>query len=97
MKTTLVLTATSLLVSGAYAQSQLQEAAPQFNSRPQIVAESMKDARPRGFVPINDGSTANGAGSGVMKPGKAALTGQHYADAREARPHRLPLQGGTPK
>lgn len=97
MKTTLVLAAASLLVSSAYAQGRSQEAAPQFDSRPQIVAESLKSMRPGRAVPINDGSTANGAGSGVMKFGPAAVIGQHYADAREARPHRLPLQGGTPK
>jgi len=97
MKTTLALVAASLLVSVAYAQGQSPEAAPQFDSKPQIVAESAKDARPRGVVPINDGSTGNGAGSGLMKPDKAAQTGQSLADAREARPHQHPLQGGTPQ
>ncbi|KPU95661.1 hypothetical protein APR50_09945 [Variovorax paradoxus] len=97
MKNTLVFVAASLLLSGAYAQSQSQEAAPPFDSRPQLVAESLKNVRPRGVVvQITDGSTAEGSGSGLMKVDKAALAGQHFADAREARPHQLPMQGGTP-
>ncbi|VTU31406.1 hypothetical protein SRS16CHR_04872 [Variovorax sp. SRS16] len=97
MKNTLVFVAATLLLSGAYAQSRSQEAAPQFRSRPQLVAESLKSAKPRGIVQLNDGSTAAGAGSGVMKFGQAALKGQQFADAREARPHQLALQGGTPQ
>lgn len=97
MKNTLVFVAASLLLSGAYAQSRSPEAAPQFDSRPQLVAESLKNAKPRGVVPINDGSTAEGSGSGVMKFDTAETTGQRHADAREARPHQLPRQGGTPK
>lgn len=97
MKNTLVFIAASLLLSGAYAQIQSQEAAPQFDSRPQLVAESLKNAKPRGVVQINDGSTAEGSGSGVMKFDKTETTGQRFADAREARPHQLPMQGGTPK
>ncbi|MDN6887824.1 hypothetical protein ABL840_04520 [Variovorax sp. NFACC27] len=98
MKNTLVFIAASLLLSGAYAQSQSQEAAPQFDSRPQAVAESLKNAKPRGVVVrINDGSTAEGSGSGVMTFDRAETTGQRLADVREARPHQLPMQGGTPK
>lgn len=98
MKNTLVFVAASLLLSGAYAQSQSQEATPQFDSQPQIVAESLKNAKPRGIVvQINDGSTAEGSGSGVIKFDRAETTGQHLADSREARPHQLPMQGGTPK
>ncbi|MBN8756275.1 MULTISPECIES: hypothetical protein [Variovorax] len=97
MKNTLVFIAASLLLSGAYAQSQSQEAAPQFDSRPQTVAESLKNAKPRGVVQINDGSTAEGSGSGVMTFDRAETTGQRFADVREARPHQLPMQGGTPK
>jgi hypothetical protein len=97
MKNILVLVAASLLLSGAYAQSQSQEAAPQFDSRPQFAAESRMNARPHGIVQINDGGTAAGEGSGVTKFDQAALAAQRFADVLMARPHQVPMQGGTPQ
>ena len=98
MKTVLfALTAATLLMSGAYAQSRSAEAAPQFDTRPQIAAEQLKSAKRSGIAPIHDGSTADGEGSGVMEFDKAELVAQGSVDTRVAQPHQLPLLRGTPK
>ncbi|WP_454902712.1 cell envelope biogenesis protein TolA [Variovorax gossypii] len=89
--------ATTLLLSGAYAQSQSQEAVPPTNTKPQAVAEARKNAKPAGVVRIKDGSTAVGQGSGVRVTSKSEMAGESRKAAREARPHRDSTQGGTPQ
>ena len=97
MKKTLVAIATAVLFTGVYAQSHTQEAAPQTNTKSQAAAEARKNARPSGAKQIQDGSTAQGEGSGVRKTTKSEARGQDRKEAREALPHRDPSQGGTPK
>lgn len=97
MKKLLVAIGASILFSGAYAQSHTQEAAPQSNTKSQVAAEARKNAKPAGVKQIKDGSTAEGGGSGVKQTSKSEMAGQGRADAREARPHREPVLGGTPQ
>lgn len=97
MKKLLIAIGASLLFSSAYAQSHTQEAAPQTNTKSQVAAEARKSAKAAGVKQIKDGSTAEGQGSGVKQSSKSEMTGQGRAGAREARPHRDPVQGGTPK
>lgn len=97
MKKTLLAIATTVLFTGAYAQSHTQEAVPQTNTKPQAAAEARKSAKPAGVKQIQDGSTARGEGSGVNKTTKSEARGQDRKETREARPHRDPSQGGTPK
>lgn len=97
MKKLLIAIGASLLLSGAYAQSHTAEAVPQTNTKPQIAAEAKKSAKPTGAKQIMDGSTAEGQGSGMKKTTRPEATGQGRAAARETRPHRDPVQGGTPQ
>ncbi|KPV06480.1 hypothetical protein APR50_09765 [Variovorax paradoxus] len=98
LKSTLIGFGAAVLFSGAaIAQNHTSEAVPQTNTKPQIAAEAKKSAKPTGTKPIKDGSTAEGEGSGVKKTTRPEATGQGRAAAREARPHRDPGQGGTPK
>ena len=96
MKKLLIAIGAALLFSGVYAQSHTQEAAPQTNTKSQAAAEARKSAKPAGVKQIKDGS-AEGGGSGVKETSKSEMAGQGRAAAREARPHRDPVQGGTPK
>jgi hypothetical protein len=96
-KILLAIGTTTLLLSGAYAQSQTQEAAPQTNTKSQILAEARKNAKPTGVKQIKDGGTAVGQGSGVMGTSKSEMVGESRKAAREARPHRDSTQGGTPQ
>lgn len=89
--------AAALFSGAAVAQNHTSEAVPQTNTKPQIAAEAKKSTKPMGTKPIKDGSTAEGEGSGVKKTTKPEAAGQGKAAAREARPHRDPGQGGTPK
>lgn len=97
MKKILLTLASALLVTGAFAQNHTAEAVPQTNTKPQVAAEAKKKAKPAGVVPIKDGSTAEGEGSGIKKTTKPEMKGQDRAAVREAKPHRDPSQGGTPK
>lgn len=89
--------ATTLLLSGAYAQGQSQEAYPPTNTKSQTVAEARKNAKWPGAVQIKDGSTAVGQGSGVRETSKSEMVGENLKVAREARPHRDSTQGETPQ
>lgn len=86
-----------LLLGAATAQNHTAEAVPQTNTRPQIAAEAKKSTKPTGVTPIKDGSTAEGEGAGIKRTTRTEAAGQERAAAREARPHRDPTQGGTPK
>lgn len=97
MKKTLLTLASALLVTGAYAQNHTSESVPQTNTKPQLAAEAKKNAKPSGIAPIKDGSTAEGEGSGVKKTTKSEMKAQDRKAVREAKPHRDPSQGGTPK
>ena len=97
MKKAAIVVGTALLIPAVYAQSHTQEASPPTNTKPQVNAEARKNAKPVGAKQIRDGSTAEGEGSGVKKTSKSEMTGEGRATAREARPHRVPVQGGTPK
>ncbi|WP_137860686.1 MULTISPECIES: hypothetical protein [Variovorax] len=96
-KILLVFGVATLLLSGAYAQSQSQEAAPPTDTKPQAVAEARKNSKPAGVVQIKDGGTAVGQGSGLNVTSKSEMVGESRKVAREARPHREAQQGGTPK
>lgn len=98
LKISLIGFGAAVLFSGAaIAQNHTSEAVPQTNTKPQVAAEAKKSAKPTGTTQIKDGSTAEGEGSGVKKTTRPEATGQGRAAAREARPHRDPGQGGTPK
>ncbi|MDM0046271.1 hypothetical protein QTH91_17395 [Variovorax dokdonensis] len=99
MKRTLIALGTLALVSTAFAQQHVHnpEAAPDHDTKPQVAADSKAQAKQPGVTKIKDGSTARGQGSGVAKASKAEEHGQSHADAREAKPHTVPEQGGTPK
>ena len=97
MKKTLLILASATLVTGAYAQSHVAEAAPHTDTKPQMAAEARKNAKPAGVVPVNDGSTARGQGSGVKETTEAEKQAEARKASREAVPHDLPVQGGTPK
>jgi hypothetical protein len=98
LKGTLIGFGAAILLSGtAYAQDHTSEAVPQTNTKPQVAAEAKKNTKPMGTKPIKDGSTAEGQGSGVKNTTKPEAAGQGKAAAREARPHKDPGQGGTPK
>ena len=97
MKKTLLAIAATVFLGGAYAQSHTQEAATQTNTKSQAAAEARKSAKPAGVKQIRDGSTAEGEGSGVKKATKSETRGDDRQQAREARPHRHPVPGGTPQ
>ena len=97
MKRMLATVALALPFGLAYAQSHTAEAAPQMNSKSQAAAEAKKASRKSGVAPINDGSTAEGQGSGldtVTSPERVAMQRQAQ---REALPHQETTQGATPK
>ena len=96
-KMLLTLAAATMLVAGAHAQSRSAEAKPLTDTRPQLAAEAKKKARQAGVVRIKDGSSAEGAGSGLRKTSQPQRVAEERADAREAQPHSVPVQGGTPK
>lgn len=97
MEKTLLAIAATVFITGAFAQSQTSEAVPQTNTKSQAAAEAKKSAKPAGVKQIQDGSTAEGQGSGVKKTTKSEMRGQDRKEAREARPHRDPVPGGTPQ
>lgn len=96
IKKTLLAIASVAFMSAALAQSHVSEAKPQTDTKPQLAAEAKKNARPEGTAKIMDGSTARGEGSGIRKPSAPELKAAQQKAAREAQPHRDPMQGGTP-
>jgi len=100
MKRPLLALGSLVFFSTAFAQqphAHSAEAEADFDSKPQAAAEARKDGKQPGTVSIRDGGTARGEGSAVTKPSKTERAGQGRADAREAKPHEVPRQGGTPK
>ena len=99
MKRTLIALGTVAFFSTAFAQQHVHnaEAAPDHGTKPQVTADNKAQAKKPGVTPIKDGSTARGQGSGVATTSKTENAGQARADAREATPHEVPKQGGTPK
>lgn len=99
MKRTLLALGTLAFFSTAFAQQphvHNAEAEADFDSKPQAAAEAKKNSKQAGAVRIKDGSTARGEGSAVAAPSKTEKTGEARAEAREAKPHKLPTPGGTP-
>lgn len=97
MKKMLAVLALALPLGLAYAQSHTAEAYPQTKSKPQASAEAKKATKKSGVVPIKDGSTADGQGSGVDTVSASERTATQRQAQREARPHQETTQGVTPK
>ncbi len=103
MKRILIAVGAAALVSAAFAQTQQPhvhnaEAAPDVDTKSQAAAEAHKATKKSGAaVHVKDGSTARGQGSGIPTTSKTEAAGQARADVREATPHDVPKQGGTPK
>lgn len=97
MKKALAALAFALPFGFAFAQSHTAEAYPQTKSKPQVAAEAHKATKAPGVAPINDGSTANGQGSGVDTVSASEKVAAQRRAEREARPHKDTMQGATPK